>query len=156
MMAELDGWDNFYVMGGIAVGALIGLQFVVLTLLAERPPTEAAEVGAAFLTPTIVHFGVTLLLSAFLLAPWQTMSILAALLGIIDFSGVSIHRDCSSPYAKARSIPPRTGGLVFSCCAAFGRLLSNCMVSIRGILPLACCAVWCWCCCAAIALRRHS
>jgi len=89
MMAELDGWNNFYVMVGTAAGTLIGLQFVVLTLLAERPPKGAAEVGAAFLTPTIVHFGVTVLLSALLLAPWQTIGIPTALLGIIGFSGVA-------------------------------------------------------------------
>ena len=89
MMAEFDGWDNFYVMVGTAAGALIGLQFVVLTLLAERPPKGAAEVGAAFLTPTIFHFGVTVLLSALLLAPWQTIGIPAALLGIIGFSGAA-------------------------------------------------------------------
>lgn len=88
MMAELDGWDNFYVMVGSAAGALIGLQFVVLTLLAQKPPKGAAEVGAAFLTPTIFHFAVTLLLSALLLAPWQTMGIPAMILGIIGFSGI--------------------------------------------------------------------
>jgi hypothetical protein len=89
MMAELTNWDNFYVMVGSAAGALIGLQFVVLTLLAQRPPKGAAEVGAAFLTPTIFHFVVTLLLSALLLAPWQTMGIPAALLGVIGFSGIA-------------------------------------------------------------------
>jgi hypothetical protein len=88
MMAELTNWDSFYVMVGSAAAVLIGLQFVVLTLLAERPPKGAAEVGAVFLTPTIVHFGVTFLLSAFLLAPWQTMGIPAVLLGIIGFSGI--------------------------------------------------------------------
>jgi len=89
MMAELANWDNFYVMVGSAAGALTGLQFVVLTLLAERPPKGAAEAKGAFLTPTIFHFGVTLLLSALLLAPWQTMGILTTLLGIIGFSGVA-------------------------------------------------------------------
>jgi hypothetical protein len=86
---EVANWDSFYVMVGSAAAVLIGLQFIVLTLLAERPPKGAAEVGAVFLTPTIVHFGVTLLLSALLLAPWQTIGIPAALLGIIGFSGVA-------------------------------------------------------------------
>jgi len=89
IMAEFDGWDSFYVMVGSAAAVLIGLQFIVLTLLADRPPKGAAEVGAVFLTPTIVHFGVTFLLSALLLAPWQTMGIPAALIGIIGFSGVA-------------------------------------------------------------------
>ena len=42
-MTALDGWENFYVIVGSSAGALIGLQFVVLTLIAERPPLRAAE-----------------------------------------------------------------------------------------------------------------
>jgi hypothetical protein len=61
------------VIVGSAAGALIGLQFVVMTLIAERPPLRAAEAGAAFATPTIVHFGAALLLSALLRAPWPTV-----------------------------------------------------------------------------------
>ena len=33
-MAELAGWDSLYVIVGSAAGALIGLQFVVMTLVA--------------------------------------------------------------------------------------------------------------------------
>ena len=71
-MSELDKWDSFYVIVGSAAGALIGLQFVVMTLIAERPPLRAAEAGAAFSTPTIVHFSAVLLLAALLRAPWET------------------------------------------------------------------------------------
>ena len=60
-MSELAQWESFYVIIASAAGTLIGLQFVVLTLLADRPPTLAA--GAAFATPNIVHFGAVLLLS---------------------------------------------------------------------------------------------
>ncbi len=88
-MAEIADWDNFYVMVGSAAGALIGLQFVVLTLLDQKPlRTSAAEAGAAFIAPSIVHFGVTLLLSALLLAPWQAMGIPAILLSAIGFGGI--------------------------------------------------------------------
>jgi hypothetical protein len=86
-MSELAAWDSFYVIIGSAAGALIGLQFVVLTLLADRPPTLAA--GAAFATPNIVHFGSALLLSALLRVPWQTITIAAALWGLLGFSGVA-------------------------------------------------------------------
>ena len=58
---------------GSAAGALIGLQFVVLTLIANRPPLRVAEAGAAFATPTIVHFGSALLLSALARVPLQTI-----------------------------------------------------------------------------------
>jgi len=36
-MAEFAEWESFYVIVGGAAGALIGLQFVVITLLADRP-----------------------------------------------------------------------------------------------------------------------
>ena len=89
IMSELAEWGSFYAIVGSAAGALIGLQFVVMTLIAERPPIRAAEAGAAFATPTIVHFGAALLLSALLRAPWQTITIAAALWGLMGFSGVS-------------------------------------------------------------------
>jgi hypothetical protein len=87
-MTEIAQWDSFYVIVGSAAGALIGLQFVVLTLIAERPPAGAAEAGAAFGSPTIVHFGVTLFLSALLHVPWQTITIAAATWGVLGFGGV--------------------------------------------------------------------
>ena len=86
-MAELAAWDSFYVIVGSAVGALIGLQFVVMTLIADRPPLRVPEAGAAFVTPTIVHFGTALLLSALLRAPWQAITLVAALWGLIGLSG---------------------------------------------------------------------
>jgi uncharacterized membrane protein len=88
-MSELTGWDSFYVIVGSAAGALIGLQFVVMTLIAERPPLRAAEAGAAFATPTIVHFGTALLLSALLRVPWQSIILAAALLVFIGLGGVA-------------------------------------------------------------------
>ena len=88
-MSELAEWGSFYAIVGSAAGALIGLQFVVMTLIAERPLIRAAEAGAAFATPTIVHFGAALLLSALLRAPWQTITIAAALWGLMGFSGVA-------------------------------------------------------------------
>jgi len=64
-MSDLAEWDSFYVILGSAAGALIGLQFVVMTLIAQRPPLRAAEAAPAFLTPTIVHFGAAFLCRCF-------------------------------------------------------------------------------------------
>ena len=88
-MSGLTEWDSFYVIVGSAAGALIGLQFVVMTLIALRPPTGAAEAGAAFATPTIVHFGAALLLSALSRAPWPTITPVAALWGLMGLGGVA-------------------------------------------------------------------
>jgi hypothetical protein len=86
-MTELNHWDSFYVIIGSAAGALIGLQFVVMTLLAERPPVRAAEAAGAFATPTIVHFSTSLLLSALLQAPWHKHGSLTALVATIGVLG---------------------------------------------------------------------
>jgi hypothetical protein len=87
-MTELAKWDGFYVIVGSAAGALIGLQFVVLTLIADSPAAGSPDAGAAFGSPTIVHFSTVLFLSAFLHAPWQTITIAAEVWGSLGFIGL--------------------------------------------------------------------
>jgi hypothetical protein len=88
-MAEFAEWESFYVIVGAAAGALIGLQFVVLTLIAENPPPRAAEAGGAFVTPTIVHFSAVLLLSAGLRAPWHAITSMAAFWALVGLGGIA-------------------------------------------------------------------
>lgn len=88
-MSELAKWDSFYVIVGSAAGALIGLQFVVMTLIAEKPVPGAAEAGAAFANPTIVYFSVALFLAALLHAPWQSITIVAVLWGLLGLGGIT-------------------------------------------------------------------
>jgi hypothetical protein len=89
-MAELAAWDSFYVIVGSAAGALIGLQFVVMTLVAARPPLRSARAGAAtFATPTVIHLGTALLLSALSRVPWESIVAAAALWGLIGVCGVA-------------------------------------------------------------------
>jgi len=88
-VSAFDGWENFYVIVGSSAGALIGLQFVVVTLIAGRPIGRAeAQAGRAFATPSVVHFGVVLLLSAMVSAPWNQVTIVAARWGIVGLGGV--------------------------------------------------------------------
>ena len=86
-MSVLTEWDSFYVIVGSAAGALIGLQFVVLTLIAERPPQRAEEGTAAFSTPTVVHFASVFFMSAIMLAPWHAITPVAALWGLVGVGG---------------------------------------------------------------------
>jgi hypothetical protein len=88
-MSELAEWDSFCVIVGAAAGALIGLQFVVMTLIAEKPSLRVGEAGAAFGTPTIVHFSVALLLSALLRAPWPAIAPAAIVWGLTGLSGLA-------------------------------------------------------------------
>lgn len=87
-MSELSEWDSFYVIVGGAAGALIGLQFVVMTLIAEKPSPAIAEAGPVFSTPTIVHFSATLLVSALLRVPWGTVTAAAFACGTVGLCGL--------------------------------------------------------------------
>lgn len=89
-MTPLTGWENFYVIIGSSAGALIGLQFVVMALIANLPRTAAqGDAGNAFATPNVVHFGTALLISGLLTAPWHSMSTPTVLLGILGLCGVA-------------------------------------------------------------------
>ena len=87
-MQALSDWDSFYVIVGSSAGALIGLQFVVMTLVAANPPKGVSEGSAAFSTPTVVHFSVVLLLSALVRIPWQTTQSAAIAWGILGLCGL--------------------------------------------------------------------
>jgi len=87
-MLELAKWDSFYLIVGPAAGALIGLQFVVMTLIAERPSVRASEAIAAFGTPTTIHFSTVLLLSAILRVPWQAIIPATSLCGVVGLGGL--------------------------------------------------------------------
>lgn len=87
-MTALAAWQNFYVIAGSAAGALIGLQFVVLSLIANRPGARTdAGAGHAFATPTIVHFGAVLGLSGILSAPWDAIDTAAVSWGLVGLGG---------------------------------------------------------------------
>src|SRR5919198_5206402 len=77
-------WETFYVIVGSAAGALTGLMFVVIALVAEVRGT--ARQIEAFGTPTVVHFSAPLLLSTILAAPWPTMAPMQIALAV--FGGV--------------------------------------------------------------------
>lgn len=88
-MSPLNGWANFYVIVGSSAGALIGLQFVVMTLIAGRSVARGeAQAGDAFSTPSVVHFGVVLLLSALISAPWDGIGTVAVLWGLLGLIGI--------------------------------------------------------------------
>jgi hypothetical protein len=89
-MTPFGGWQNFYVIVGSSAGALIGLQFVVMALVADLPRTPGqAQAGNAFATPNIVHFGAVLFLAAALCAPWYGIGAAAVCWGLLGLGGVA-------------------------------------------------------------------
>lgn len=94
-MTPLKEWESFYVIIGSSAGALIGLQFVVMTLVADRPVAPSRKLANALATPTIVHFSAVLLLSSLLSVPWhETPKLVWGLLGLagIVYSGIVARR----------------------------------------------------------------
>ncbi|MBW8868299.1 MAG: hypothetical protein JF610_13400 [Acidobacteria bacterium] len=66
----LSGWESFYVIVGSSGAALIGLQFVVIVLIADVRIEGSGDSIAAFGTPTVMHFATALAVSAVMSAPW--------------------------------------------------------------------------------------
>jgi hypothetical protein len=88
-MSPFDSWENFYIIVGSSAGALTGLQFVVITLIADsrRLAKGLGEVNA-FGTPTVVHFCSVLLLGAVVSAPWPRTAEAAGVLTLMGVAGL--------------------------------------------------------------------
>lgn len=84
----LTAWESFYVIIGSSAGALTGLQFVVIALIADTRGKANQTTIDTFATPTIVHFCVVLLTSAMLSSPWPTLHGAAIGLGVIGTWGL--------------------------------------------------------------------
>ena len=84
----LGDWESFYVIVGSSAGALTGLQFVVIALVAESRARSSSRELDAFATPTVVHFCAVLLVSAILSAPWHGLGAPRLLLAVCGVAGV--------------------------------------------------------------------
>ena len=62
-------WDSYYLLIGTAAGALIGLLFVVATLNAGREVSTVTRGTQTYLTPTVFHFAMVVVVSALATAP---------------------------------------------------------------------------------------
>lgn len=86
LLAALSRWANLYVIVGSSAGALTGLQFIVITLIAESGGATKREIRA-FGTPTVIHFCAALVISVVMNIPWLAVSHLAACLGAMATLG---------------------------------------------------------------------
>ncbi len=86
-LSGLPRWANFYVIVGSSAGALTGLQFVVITLIAQSGAAASRREIRAFGTPTVIHFCAALLISAIMNLPWPAVSQLAASLAVLAVIG---------------------------------------------------------------------
>ena len=84
----MSAWENFYVIVGSSGGALIGLQFVVITLIADRQQRKHTAALSAFGTPTVVHLTGALLVSAVMSVPWPSLVAMSIAVGALGAGGL--------------------------------------------------------------------
>src|SRR5919206_527253 len=84
----LGKWESFYVIVGSSAGALTGLQFVVMALVADQPGRGGHQEIAAFGTPNVVHFMAVLLLRPLISAPWEDLGHAAFVIAVFGLTGV--------------------------------------------------------------------
>lgn len=87
--SALSAWGTFYAIVGSSGGALIGLQFVVIALVADRRELVSAGSLSAFGTPTVVHFASALIVSAIMSAPWPSLASLSVALETFGLGGLA-------------------------------------------------------------------
>lgn len=87
-MPILSEWESFYVIVGSSGAALVGLQFVVIALIADRRALASRETLNAFGTPTVFHFAGALVLSAVMSAPWRALGSASVALVICGLAGL--------------------------------------------------------------------
>jgi hypothetical protein len=82
-------WSSFFIMTGSAAAGLTGLMFVVISLVMgmERSKPQSDGIGT-FSTPTVLHFGAALLVSAVLCAPWHSIGHPGIAIGLTGLAGI--------------------------------------------------------------------
>lgn len=100
-------WGNFYLIIGAAGATLIGVQFVVMTLVSARRKRPTVITLGAFATPTVVHFGSALLVSAIMCVPWP--AIIPAAVALMLCGGSGLGYGALVVYRARRQTSYRTG-----------------------------------------------
>jgi hypothetical protein len=99
-LSPLKEWETFYVIVGSSAGALTGLQFVVMALIADAPTPSSMKEVRAFGSPTVFHFCTTLLISAIMSVPWHGISGASVTLIISGVAGLAYSIGTSAAAVK--------------------------------------------------------
>lgn len=85
----LHAWHDFYLLAGTASATLVGLMFVAATIGANVFREENQAAMRAFISPTVVHFVVVLLVCIVSAVPSHTRPTLAGVLILGGASGLA-------------------------------------------------------------------
>jgi hypothetical protein len=111
-MTPLAPWQTFYAILGSAAGALVGLQFVAMALIADisttpgEAETSQEEASAVFSTPTIVHLTCVLLLAAAMVMPWHTLTGITVVSVAIGLAGAGYVGGIAVRMGRQRAYKP--------------------------------------------------
>lgn len=84
----LHGWQVFYTLVGGAAATLTGLMFVAASLGVRLINERDDPLVRTFITPTVIHFSVVLLISALMTVPLQIPALLTTQLAVAGLSVV--------------------------------------------------------------------
>jgi hypothetical protein len=83
----LHAWHDFYVLLGTASATLVGLMFIATSIGATVFNEESRAALAAFITPTVVHFGAVLFACLVVTIPTHSWHSLGTVLGAGGLAG---------------------------------------------------------------------
>jgi hypothetical protein len=84
-----EGWENFFLMAGGAAAVLIGLIFVVISLMGDRPRDSVLAGSRLYMGPIVLSVSFVLTLSAAALTPGITRPAFAAIATVIAVWGLA-------------------------------------------------------------------
>src|SRR4029078_2311346 len=82
-----EGWHEFYLMAGSAAAVLIGLIFVVISLMQDRSRTSVLEGSKLYMGPIVLGVSFVLAISAMALVPGVAPHAMVAVTAAIAFWG---------------------------------------------------------------------
>jgi len=84
-----EGWENFFLMAGGAAAVLIGLIFVVISLMGDRPRSTVLVGSKIYMGPIVLGVSFVLTLSAAALTPGINHCEFAAITGVVALWGLT-------------------------------------------------------------------
>src|SRR3954454_20920934 len=84
-----EGWKEFYLLAGSAAAVLIGLIFVVISLMQDRSRSTVLVGSRLYMGPIVLSVSFVLVLSAGALMPGMTRTGFAAIAGLVALLGLA-------------------------------------------------------------------
>ena len=84
-----EGWGEFYLMAGGAAAVLIGLIFVVISLMQDRPRATVLTGSKLYMGPIVLSVSLVLVLSATALTPHIDRNSVALIAGLVALWGLA-------------------------------------------------------------------